>query len=372
MSEWTGKSGSPLLYAKASSGAVTIWHCWTEGAEVVVEWGQEDGSMQTKRFKCKPKNKGRANATTASEQAEKEAHAKFAKQLKKKYFLSKEAALTTLNYKPMLASKYLERVKRIKFPVDVQTKLNGVRCLARRGTSGDVELMSRGGDPYNVPHVRAAFEDSLDEREMMDGELYHHGTSLQTITSWAKRTQPDTANLVFNAYDTVDMELPEEPWEARRGMLTGWFNEHGSTVAGAVELVATTLAHTHDQVQELHDMYVRMGYEGAIIRLHHGVYRFGYRSLELLKFKEFDDAEFEVVGWTIGKGDWENVPIFMCATKDGKEFEAPPKGSMVARAQMLKEANSYIGRQMTVRYFGFTDAGVPSLPVGYGIREEGT
>ena len=90
MSEWTGKSGSPLLYAKASSGAVTIWHCWTEGAEVVVEWGQEDGSMQTKRFKCKPKNKGRANATTASEQAEKEAHAKFAKQLKKKYFLSKE------------------------------------------------------------------------------------------------------------------------------------------------------------------------------------------------------------------------------------------------------------------------------------------
>lgn len=371
MTVWDGKGGSPWLYAKAASGAIDCWRCWAENGSVVVVWGQLNGAQQTKSFKCKPKNVGRANATTIEEQAEKEALAKFQKQLKKKYFLTVESAQSTLNFKPMLAKSFHDRRGKVLFPADVQPKFDGVRCLAH-WVGNCVELMSRGGDPYRIPHIQVAFEETLEKGDVMDGEVYCHGISRQTITSWAKRLQPDTSNLVFCAYDFIEDGFPDDLWEVRRDKLAAWFYEHGAAVHGGIEHVFTQLVQSPEEVKHYHDQFVQSGYEGAIVRLLKGMYKFGHRSSELLKYKEFDDDEFEVLGWTVGKGDWENVPIFRCKTKDGKLFDVPPKGSMVARAQMLKEADSYVGRRMNVRYFGFTDEGVPSFPVGCGIREEGT
>ena len=61
------------------------WSCWVEGAEVVVEHGQMGGKLTQKRYTAEPKNVGRANATTAEEQAIQEADAKVVKQLKSCY-----------------------------------------------------------------------------------------------------------------------------------------------------------------------------------------------------------------------------------------------------------------------------------------------
>lgn len=367
----------PTLYAQAATGAVNQWTCWTEGDEVVVEWGQVGGLMQVARFKCLPKNEGRSNATTAEEQAVKEAQAKWAKQRKKKYFLSPNEAVGTLNFKPMLAHEYKKRLEagKVTFPVDVQPKYDGVRCFAYR--QGDqVLLQSRGGDPYSVAHIQAGLSEVLLEGTVLDGELYIHGMSLQNIVSLVKRPQDESAQVTYCVYDVTDKNDQSIPWKRRWSNLNRWFfglPKQWQNLNQFISLVYTEEnVETPEAVQECHDYFVAQGYEGAIIRQHHGLYRFGHRSHELLKLKSFQDAEFLIVGWTVGKGKFSDVPIFKCVTADGKEFDVAPKGTEQERARMLADADNHVGQMLTVKFFDWTDDGIPHFPVGLNIREPGT
>jgi DNA ligase-1 len=368
--EWDGTGTLPKLYAKAATGAITEWLCWVDGDTVWVEWGQMDGATQNASFKCKPKNTGRANATTAQQQAIKEAIAKWKKQVKKKYFLSPEEAEGTLNLKPMLAKSFNDHKSKVNYPVDTQPKFDGVRCIAYR-KDGKVFLQSRGGDPYTVPHISEALEKCLLSNVVLDGELYVHGESLQTILSWVKRLQDDTARLTYCVYDITDLQDQSECWEVRRNSLETWFQ---ANISSSSHIIHVQSLDCRDEVavKQAHDWYVQQGYEGAIIRLREHPYRFGYRSPGLLKLKSFQDSEFVIIGWTRGKGKFTNVPIFKCATAEGREFDVAPKGTEQQRLEMLQNANNLVGKQLTVRYFDWTDDRVPHFPVGIAIREPGT
>jgi len=367
--EWDGTEASPWLFAKAASGAIGIWRCWTQGDELWVEWGQLGGTLQKKSFKCKPKNAGRANATTAEEQAVKEAAAKFAKQRKKKYYLTQEEALTTQSTKPMLAKSFkklsIRAKSRITYPVLVQPKLDGRRGLSFR-SGGRVGLQSRGGDPYTVQHILRELEATLPEDMVLDGELYIHGASRQYIGSLITRPREESAQLEYHVYDCTLLSEQTRTNEQRMRDLHYW-HQHSPGMP-SVRLVETTVAYSEEQVIQLHDFYVRQGYEGVMIRLRDGLYRFGYRSGDLLKYKNFEDDEFEIISYTVGKGDWENVPIFRCRMKTGVEFDVAPKGTTAERYQMLLEAPSLVGKMLTVRYQGFTDDGNLDFPVGIEIR----
>lgn len=377
---WRTRAPLPTLYSRTSKGAINLWICWVDGPNVVVTYGQKGGKLQRASFKCEAKNAGRSNATTPAEQARLEAIAKWRKQIKKKYSMTEEGA-QALNIKPMLAKSFKDVAKPtstkkqgIQYPVDVQLKFNGVRCLAYRKDGGDVFLQSRGGDPYDVEHIRAALELVLEEDQVLDGEIYIHGMPLQEIVSLVKTPQEASQDLTYRVYDMTKLSDQSEHWLDRKAALKAWFKRHqdADDLPGSICMVNTAECGNEDSVRAFHDMAVADGYEGAIIRLHHGLYRFGYRSSELLKLKAFEDAEFEIVGYRRGKGKFLNVPIFNCKTADGVEFEVTPRGTNEARLQMLKDAKKLIGRQMTVRYMGWTKDGKPSIAVGVCIREPGT
>jgi len=373
--EWDGRGKSPWLYAKSAGGAINVWRCWTEAHEVVVEWGQEHGAMQTARFECEGKNAGKKNETSSAEQAVKEAIAKFKKQRKKKYFLSSEEASTTLNIKPMLAKSFKDRRGKVTYPAYIQPKFDGVRCFAYRpnGHKSSVILQSRGGDPYDVEHIREELEAVLRGDTVLDGELYIHGTSLQNITSLVKRPQPGSIKLQFHVYDVTSLKsggAQRLPWHQREQLLRDWFHYHNRLFY--CHYVRSWIVDNEQQVKEHHDRFVQGGYEGAIIRAQDGVYKFGHRSSDLLKYKDFQDAEFPIVSFTTGKGKFANVPIFRCTTGEGREFDVAPKGTDAERAEMLRNAHRLIGAQLTVRFFDWTDDRVPHFPVGVCIREPGT
>jgi DNA ligase-1 len=371
--EWDGKEPLPSLYAKTAGDAINIWTCWIEGCHVHMRWGQVDGAMQTGNYVCAPKNCGRANATTAEEQARLEAISRWKKQLKKKYFMQLEEAQTGFNLKPMLA-KVFKDVKKVTFPASLQPKYDGLRCLAYR-KDGKVFLQSRGGDPYRVAHIIEELEKVLPEGLLLDGELYRHNTPLQTINSWVRRPQPDSLLVEYHVYDCVRMDQENEmKWPERKALLDWWFShlpEHSS-----VYPVETWTVASKEEVKAKHDELVQAGFEGAIVRLHTGQYRFGYRSSELLKVKEFQDAEFLIVGWNQKKvryvGAAEVVtPCFICRTEAGATFEVVPMGSHEERQRYFAEAESHVGKQLTVRFFNWTPDGLPFLPVGVAIREPG-
>src|SRR5258708_6273275 len=136
----------PPLYRESSAGKPLIWCIRTEGADIVVQAGQIDGKKTPSRKTAKPKNVGRANATTAEEQGELEARAEWEKKKKTKYVESLDQIHVGI-IKPMLAPNdaWEDTKKYAILPGDAQPKSDGVRCLAYR-VDGKVVLMSRNRD----------------------------------------------------------------------------------------------------------------------------------------------------------------------------------------------------------------------------------
>lgn len=367
-----GFHSMPMLYAKAATGAINQWRCWTEGNQVHVEYGQVDGQLQYSMFECRGKNRGRKNETSDEEQARLECISKWKKQVKKKYFLTQEEASNTQSTKPMLAKdhkKISSKAKsKINWPVMVQPKLDGRRCLGYR-KDGQAFLQSRGGDPYFVQHVLDDLDATLPDGRSADGELYIHGASRQYIGSLITRPREESVALEYWVYDFPWLDERPVPNEKRYEELCHWHTAHFGLLQ-SVRIVPTELAYSEQEVINLHDHYVTRGYEGAIIRQFGGMYRFGYRSGDLLKHKNFEDDEFEIIGYTTGKpgSGWERVPIFRCRMKNGVEFDVAPKGTEEERYQMLLDAPSLIGKMLTVRYQGFTDDGNLDFPIGIEIR----
>lgn len=358
----------PTLYHKTKTGATQTWRIWVEGSVIVTEYGQLDGKMQISRETAEPKNVGRSNETTAEEQAVLQAQSQWQHKRDRKYSETIEDTEEKL-FLPMLAHKFEDKKKGVKYPVHVQPKLDGFRALAS-WKDGKVVLTSRSGKPFNAPeHIIQELEGTLPPNSVLDGELYVHGVPFETVSSWIKKNRPDTIKLGYHIYDCPVWGGKEGVWEERLRHLThGIFHE----VAGPYDhlhMVVTYTAENEADVARLHEDFVtNKGYEGAIVRMLDAPYLWGYRSSSLLKVKAMDDAEFKCVGVEHGVGKFEDCGILVCATSAGKEFRATPKGTTEHRQSVLANKKDWIGQEITVQYFGLTSDGIPRFPVAKGRR----
>ena len=100
-----------------------------------------------------------------------------------------------------------------------------------------------------------------------------------------------------------------------------------------------------------------------------GTYRVGVRSTDLQKYKEFEDAEYEVVGFKEGDGLEKGCVIWMCKTAAGQTFAVRPRGTHEERAALFPRAASFVGQQLTVRFQELTTDGIPRFPVGLTFRD---
>ena len=361
------------LYHKSKTDAIVQWDIWTEGADICTEYGQIGGKMQTARKTATPKNVGRANATTADEQAILEATAMHKKRLDAKYSLTIEDAKKEV-FLPMLAASFDKRKDKVVYPVDVQPKLDGVRCLAY--WEGDsVKLMSRGGKQWNCcQHIIDELETVLPKDWVLDGELYIHGATFQEITKLVKKLRPESVNVQFHVYDVPragyeQTELGGSTWDNRKISLA-LIDEFEN--CKSVKIVRTDYADCEQTVYKLQSEYLEEGYEGAIVREMDGEYKFGYRSNKLLKVKNFMDEEFEIVGYTTGVGRFEGCIIWICETGNYDaeliQFKVVPQGTMEERKATYDTADKHIGEHLKVKFFELTDDGIPRFPVGIGIR----
>jgi DNA ligase-1 len=354
----------PTLYHQGKTGAIVQWNIWTEGAVIVREYGQIDGKMQVARTTATGKNIGRSNETTPDEQAVLEAKARHKKRLDAKYSLTIEECKKEV-FLPMLAASFDKRKDKVTYPVDVQPKLDGVRCLAY-WEDDSVKLMSRGGKQWNCcQHIIDELEQVLPKDWVLDGELYIHGATFQEITKLVKKLRPESVNVQFHVYDIPRAGTNHE-WEERKNHLNDFHGNHG--LCKSVKVVRTDFAAHEEDVYELQSEYLEEGYEGAIVRERDGEYKFGYRSNKLLKVKNFMDEEYEIVGFTTGVGRFEGCCIWICETADGQSFKVVPQGTMDLRKETFNNADKNVGKWLKVKYFELTDDGIPRFPVGLGIR----
>lgn len=360
----------PMLYHQGKNGGIYSWRVWTEGADILTEYGLVDGEKQVSRKTATPKNVGRSNATTADEQAELEAKAMWQKARDRKYSESIADAKEEL-IRPMLAQDFEKRKgKNVVYPAYIQPKLDGVRALAF-WNGNDLEIMSRNGKSWRdigtVEHIAGALERFLPKDTLLDGEIYAHGETFQQTTRLVKKYRKgESEQLLLHVYDVIDRDALETPFEERQlrfGWLAGVLEP-----SDPIELVRTETVSVEDEVYEYHRQFVEDGFEGAIVRLASGIYQYGARSYDLLKVKSFLDGEYEIVGHKGGVGKFENAVIWVCRMPDGQTFDVCPRGSMEERRGWFQDASSYYGSSLKVRYFETSETGVPRFPVGEGIR----
>jgi ATP-dependent DNA ligase len=243
---------------------------------------------------------------------------------------------------PMLANKWEDRKKYISAPFYVQPKLDGVRLLV-----SNKGCFSRTGKPVKgVDHLSKG----LKEGEWLDGECYDPDMSFEDITS-AFKTNP--VSLKFYVFDYFDMNRPDLPFTERMKKVT----------------VETKLVHNESSVKKYHDTFVKQGHEGVMIRDAKSTYEVGKRSNYLLKYKEFQTEEYEIVGAKTGHGRDANAVVWMCKTQDGQEFTVRPEGTIAQREEHYKNHKNYIGKMLTVRFQNLTALGVPRFPIGVCIRD---
>lgn len=360
----------PTLYQKTQTGKIAYWKIWTVGNQIFKESGEMGGKPKlTVPVTVQGKNIGRSNETTPVQQAELEAQSQWNKKRDNKYSETIEAADGGTKILPMLANHLNDRKGKEVYPADMQRKYDGVRCLAF--WEGDrIKLLSRGNKEYtNVKHINEAVSKLLPQGMMFDGEIYLHGLSLQEINRRVKKYRgQETDELQYHIYDYIKFEDLNRRWFERYGLLCKIFFENKPELP--LVMVDTYRVRSREEVDALEKQFVEEGYEGGIFRPLDAPYVYGKKTNNILKVKSFQDDEFEIVGFEEGKGKNEGCVTWTCKTKEGKTFNVVPKGTYAMKQEWFEKGESYIGKMLTVKFFNYTEDGIPFLPVGKSIRLE--
>jgi DNA ligase-1 len=285
-----------------------------------------------------------------------------------------------MKYKPMLA--YPVSAKPIDYskPVFIQPKLDGVRCLIQYD-SGVVTAYSRTGKVWkNIEHITLNLYKFFDKHPnvVLDGELYNHDfkDDFEQIISMVRKTKPDAEaraksrdNVQFHCYDIVNKRMK---FSTRNKWLAGNLPDSYCIKKVETEVVNESkyLLTTGDMIAKAkHTQNLLDGYEGSIVRLD-TPYQCK-RSHSLRKFKDFSDAEANIVGYEEGKGKRAGtLGKFLMQDDDGNQFGCPPgKGhNYKDLARMLENIHEYMGQRATFTFFERTKAGSYRHPLFKCIR----
>lgn len=368
----------PTLYKKTSTGADQMWEVRTAGNKIITRFGQVGGKIQETTDVIKSgKNIGRSNETSIVEQAELEAKSQWEKKLKKGYVQNLEDAqagkvdsIIEGGYFPMLAHKYNERGDDVVFPAYLQPKLDGHRCTADV-IPDDATLWSRTRKPISsMPHINDALVNlftHVSGRVLPDGELYNHSyhNRFEELTHFIRSSQPEPGYEVLE-YHIYDVNMPGT-FEERFSWLTHAFMR--SKDHGPLRLVYTIRVNNEEEMMAAFEEFNRQGYEGAMVRNAHGKY-VEKRSVDLQKLKTFQDEEFKIIGVVEGRGKLAGHALFTCALPKGETFDVKMKGALENLKAYFQNPASVIGKELTVKFQGYTKYGKPRFPVGWRLSEK--
>lgn len=320
--------------------------------QIRIIWGQFGGATQWK-FDTVTENMSGRNL---DEQFELEIQSRINKQLDKGYRYTRDEAQLVQNKnslnlaRPMLAKVYNGQDLSNCF---MQYKYDGHRCLVTR-QNDELIAYSRNGKLINsIDHILDHI--SIPEGVTLDGELYIHGLPLQTISSYVRKLQPDSAKLQYIVYD----QISEGRFADRYNSLMNYRLGGGAELAPTYRHPPFTLAEAKDQ-----------GYEGLIARQNNAGYEAGKRSAQLLKIKSRLDIEAKVIAIEPSADGWAVLTCqFFRRDSDIGVFKVVAPGTMRQKYEIMSNAHLYIGKYVTVEFAGLTQDGIPFHPVAIGFRE---
>lgn len=349
------------LYRKNKLG-VGSWRIWNNGNLIYIAHSTTvDGSEVIHTEQVPAGLAGR----TLEEQVQSRINSRVNRQRDKGYVDTLSEALNKpltnmLDQPPPMLAKKLDQLSSWAGRYIMQPKLDGFRCMITR-VEDRIMAYTRGGKELDaIVHITSAFNQTLPEDVLIDGELYCHGVPLQTIASLAKRKQSGTLSLQYYVYDSVS----PQPFESRYEDAQDAVNNANSDF---LVMVPNEFVTTRDEMWAAFAKYRSNGYEGGMLRSLTLPYESGARSSGLIKVKAREDDEFLVIDVVPGS---DGLGILVCQMISGKQFKTLAPGNHDQKRNILLEKEKYIGRHVTVEYANLTTDGIPFHGVATRFKEE--
>ena len=352
------------------------------------------------------KNKGRSNERNVLEQGLVTARTLFLKKLEngfqtKKDFNSTKTIITTnIKYFPMLVRKYNDEKDNLIYPLYIQPKLDGARCIAYLNKSppdvtiNNVIMYSRqkkeflGFDDIKteiLPALISMWDYDNNESVYIDGELYKHGLSLQNISGAVRNSNRKNIKKYTDIeFHIFDIFYPHKDIEFKDRL---YIRDNIFIIIGKSKItikVNTILVNDEQTQDNIYKEYIKNKYEGIILRNVNSLYlthptnnNQTIRSKYVLKRKMVYSDEFEVISYTEGtKGKDIGAIIWICKAAN-KLFNATPKDmTYKERYKLFKDCNhndgfnlQYKNRMMTIEYEDLSNDQVPLRAKSVGFRE---
>jgi len=400
------------LFGKDIKGKIKTWDLKVERyanySEIVTMYGYKR-LIETRRQINVGKNLGKKNQTNHYTQALAEAKSKWTKKRDIEKFYT-ESELDKImenvdlnksekqtNPLPMLAHDFKKHKNKVIYPCMIQPKLDGFRCIYNTTTG---QISTRQGKEYSIVKESGKLYEELQKLPkglILDGELYTNKLNFEVLGVLRKTknlTKKDLDNLQqieYHIYDIINTELT---FEQRNKKIQELLNRRkgAEPLYEKLVYVDTYQVDNEEQIKEYHTKFLEGGFEGTMVRNKNSLYKIKQRSSDLLKYKDFEDAEFEIIDYTIEKdtsGDDSNLVVWVVSVpikivldghtselkedeielKDGKGFikcRVRPMGTKEERKELYKKCvenfDQFKGRKLWTKFFEYTRDGNLRFP----------
>lgn len=247
------------------------------------------------------------------------------------------------NFRPMKGEQ-IDDLSKVKFPVFVSPKIDGIRCLFKDG-----KLCTYTLKPIPNIHINVSLSPKLDQilagmgidssRVILDGELTIGSPSdpdcFRKTTSGVMSIE-GTPEYTFHVFDFLVVGQEHVAFHMRYDAAEslGNISEYVPEFAG-IKAVKHRLVTNLGKLESYKEVILNAGYEGIIGRSHLGLYKFGRSTLNeqyMFKFKKVKDDEAVVIGMEpLYKNTVESIPDHLGLKKKTKRKE-----NMVAQDTMGK------------------------------------
>ena len=287
------------------------------------------------------------------------------------------------NIRPLLSCEV--PLDKVNFPIYVSTKFDGVRAMVI-----DSVVYSRSLKPIRNEHVQKLFgkeEYNGFDGELVVGDIYAKDVFQKTTSGvMSKDGAPDVTFYVFDIF-TNNAETYKERLYTLNDKLV--LVQHHNIVAAQQLYIQTK-----EELTELLNKEKVKGGEGLIGRNPKGVYKYGRSTPKeqfSMKFKFFEQEEFEVIGFTErmhNSNEQKRDELGYAERSSSKEGMIPMNtlGSLVLkygddtfncgsgftdalRDEIWFNQERYLGRLASIRYMSVGAKDKPRVPSLIGFRD---
>lgn len=288
------------------------------------------------------------------------------------------------NIRPLLSCEV--PLDKVKFPIYVSTKFDGIRALVIDGV-----VYSRSLKPIRNKHVQNLFgkpEYNGFDGELIVGDIYAKDVFQKTTSGvMSEDGEPDVTYYVFDIFTNNTETYKERLYTLNDKLVLDQFPNVVATQQWYIK--------TEEELTKLLSKEKVKGGEGLIGRSPNGVYKYGRSTPKeqlSIKFKFFQQEYFEVVGFNErmhNTNEQKRDELGYAERSSAKEGLVPTNtlGSLVLkyndttfscgtgfddklRKEIWDNKELYLGKLASIRYMSVGMDKLPRTPSFQGFRDE--